>query len=189
MKDEIRVLGIDDASFDKEDEEVLLIGAFFRGGNKLYGVVSTRIDKDGEDATLKIINMINDSKFKSQVQCIFLDGIAFGGFNIVNIDSIAENTGIPVVTVVRDLPNFNKIKSTLKNLDMGNKYSLIELAGEPDKVEVSDDELWIQFSGCDIEEVKKFIDLTVSSASVPEPLRAAHIIGQGISMGESNGGA
>jgi len=31
MKPEIRILGIDDASFDKEQDDVLLIGVFFRG--------------------------------------------------------------------------------------------------------------------------------------------------------------
>ena len=56
MKSEIRVLGIDDSPFDKStDSTVLLIGTFFRGGNFMDGVLSTTIQRDGDDTTVKII--------------------------------------------------------------------------------------------------------------------------------------
>ena len=46
MKKEIRVLGIDDAPFEFDQKEVLVIGTFFRGGQSLDGVLSTYVQKD-----------------------------------------------------------------------------------------------------------------------------------------------
>ena len=58
MKKEIRVIGIDDAPFNKEkDREVLVIGTFFRGGSFMDGLVSCKVALDGSDSTDKIIKM------------------------------------------------------------------------------------------------------------------------------------
>ena len=81
MKKEIRVIGIDDSPFKKfaKDKRVLIIGTIFRGGSWLDGVLSTSVGIDGNDSTSKVVQMINKCKFKPQLQCIFLNGIAFGG--------------------------------------------------------------------------------------------------------------
>lgn len=189
MKQEIRVLGIDDASFDKQDNEVLLVAPFFRGGRLMDGLLSTKVERDGDDATVKIIEMINSSKFRPQLQAILLDGIAFGGFNVVNIESITKNTAIPVITIIRKYPDFVAIKATLKKLDMEKKYPLMELAGEPQKAGLKNAEIWFQYAGCTKETAEEVIKVTTIHGNIPEPLRIAHIIGQGIILGESSGGA
>lgn len=189
MKSEIRVLGIDDAPFDRTDEEVLLIAPFFRGGRLMDGLLSTTIHRDGDDATVKVIEMVNSSKFRSQLQAILLDGIAFGGFNVVNIKAIAERTGIPVITIIRKYPDFAGIKATLQKLGMEEKYQLIEIAGEPEKATLKSGAIWFQYVGCSKEEAVEIIKITTVHGNVPEPLRIAHIIGQGIVDGESRGRA
>ena len=77
LKKEIRVIGIDDSPFNKfKKGKVLVVGTVFRGGLFLDGVLSTKVNIDGNDSTKKITEMINKCKFKPQLQCIFLDGIA-----------------------------------------------------------------------------------------------------------------
>ena len=116
LKKEIRVIGIDDAPFNKfRKGNVLVIGAVFRGGSWLDGILSTKVSIDGNNATRKLIEIINKCKFKPQLQCIFLDGIAVGGFNIVDIEKIYETTALPIITITRDEPDFVKIKNALKN--------------------------------------------------------------------------
>ena len=89
LKKEIRVIGIDDSPFDKfKKGKVLVVGTVFRGGLYLDGILSTKVIIDGNDATTKIIEMINKCKFKPQLQCIFLDGIAVGGFNVIDIKEL-----------------------------------------------------------------------------------------------------
>ena len=54
MKKEIRILGIDDAPFDKfNDKESLIIGTLFRGGSSIDGIMSTKATVDGIDSTGK----------------------------------------------------------------------------------------------------------------------------------------
>lgn len=183
MKKEIRILGIDDAPFQFGDKTVLVIGTFFRGGDSMDGVLSTEVEVDGDDATLKLIEMINNSKFKPQIQAILLDGIAVGGFNVINIHSLHKFTKIPVIVVVRQMPDFEKLEKTLKRLGMEKKYQLMEKAGKPIKV----GEIYIQFAGCTLSEAKEIIIISSTRSFIPEPIRAAHLIGAGIVKGESKG--
>lgn len=186
MKREIRLLGFDDTSFDKfQDKEVTVIGTFFRGGNWLDGVLSTRVEVDGDDATVKLINLIKKSKFQSQIRAILLDGIAFGGFNIINIQALHKHTQIPVIVIIRRLPDFKKIKSTLKKINMEKKIQLIDKAGQPEKI----NQIYIQYHGLTLEQAKEIIKLSSTRSHIPEPIRVAHLIGQGIIMGESKGRA
>jgi endonuclease V-like protein UPF0215 family len=133
--------------------------------------------------------MLNSSKFKPHIQAILLNGIAFGGFNVVNIHSINKNTSIPVITIIRKSPDFKSIKATLKKLGMEKKYQLMELAGKPKSIKTKHGAVWFQYAGCTEKQAAEFIALTSTRSNIPEPIRIAHIIGQGIMLGESSGGA
>lgn len=189
MKKQIRVLGIDDAPFNFKDEKCLVVGTFFRGGEGMDGVLSTEVEVDGEDATVKIIDLVQRSKFKVQLQAIFLDGIAFGGFNVINIHSVYKHTGIPVIVIVRKRPDFKNLEITLKKLGMEKKYQLMEKAGEPKEVQLKEGKIFIQVAGITLEEAKEILIICCTRSFLPEALRAAHLIGAGIVKGESKGNA
>lgn len=189
MKPQLRVLGIDDAPFNLDDQTVQVIATFFRGGEWMDGVLSTHVEVDGEDATIKLIEMINQSKFKPQVQAIFLDGIAVGGFNVINIHSLHKHTGIPVIVVVRKMPDFEKLEKTLKKLGMEKKYALMEKAGKPQEIKIKEGSIFIQTAGMTIENARKLLKICCARSYIPEPIRAAHLIGAGIVKGESKGRA
>ena len=114
IKKEIRVIGIDDSPFNKfKDKKILVVGVVMRGGLFVDGVLSTKVKVDGSDATDKITKMINKCKFKPQLQCIFLNGIAVAGFNVIDVKKLNKKTKIPVVVVIRDNPDIANIKKTL----------------------------------------------------------------------------
>ena len=185
-KKEIRVIGIDDAPFNKfKKGNVLVVGTMFRGGSWIDGLLSTKIAIDGNNSTSKLINMINKSKFKPQLQCIILDGIALGGFNIVDVKELNRKTGIPVLVVIRRMPDFKKIESTLKKLKKASKYKLIEKAGQVHKV----GKVYVQVSGLSLEQAKQILKITCTHSLLPEPIRVAHLIAAGIVKGESKGNA
>lgn len=189
FKPQIRLLGIDDAPFLKGDEQVLVIATFFRGGYSMDGVLSTYAQVDGKDATYNLIQMINQSKFRSQLQAILLDGIAVGGFNVINIESLWKHTGIPVIVVVRKMPDFQKLEKTLKKLGMEKKFQLMEKAGQPQKIILPQGIIHIQAVGISVEDAEKIIKLSCTQSNIPEPIRASHLIGAGIVKGESKGRA
>jgi hypothetical protein len=189
VKKEIRVLGIDDSPFSRDDKDVLIVGCLFRGGEWIDGVMSCRVTVDGDDATAKLIEMINRSKFKKQIQCIFLDGIAFGGFNVVNIKSLHMHTGIPVIVIVRKMPNFLKLEKALKRLQMERKYQLMERAGVPVEVQCAQGRIFIQYAGMSYEDAAAILHVCCTHSYLPEAIRVAHLIGAGIITGESKGSA
>jgi endonuclease V-like protein UPF0215 family len=186
MKPEMRILGIDDAPFDKfKDKSTLVIGTLFRGGSYLDGLMSTKVRIDGNNATKKIAEMINKSKFKPQIQLTILDGIAVAGFNVIDIMELHRLTKIPVIVVMRSYPDLEKIFKTLRHLKMDKKITIIGKAGKIDKV----GEIYVQHIGISIEDVKEVMKLASTRSLLPEPIRVAHIIASGIKSGESRGRA
>ena len=186
MKKEIRVLGIDDSPLPKiKRGKTLVIGTVFRGGTSIDGILSTMVNIDGHDSTDKLIKMVNSCKFKPQLQCILLDGIALGGFNIIDIKKLNKKTGIPVIVVIRKYPDFRKIKSALIKLKKEKKFKLLERAGPVTKIQ----DIFIQLKGLTLEKAKEILRITCTRSNIPEPIRIAHLIAAGIVNGESRGRA
>jgi len=186
MKPEIRILGIDDSPFDTfSQKRILVIGTVFRGGTVLDGVMSTTVAVDGTDATKKLIEMINKSKFKPQLRCVILDGIALGGFNVIDIHALHKKTKIPVMVVIRKYPDLLKIKTILTKLKKEKAVTLIEKAGAIHKA----GNIYIQIKGMTLKAAEETLKITCTRSYLPEPIRAAHIIAAGVVKGESKGRA
>ena len=179
-------MGIDDAPHKfKSKGNILVIGTIFRGGLSLDGVLSTKASIDGNNATVKIIEMINRSRFKPQLQCIFLDGIAVGGFNIIDIKKLSKKTKLPVIVIIRKKPDIENIKRILTRLNKTSKIKLLEKAGPV----IPAGKIYIQLTGLSIEKAKQILDIACTRSHIPEAVRLAHIIASGITYGESKGKA
>jgi len=127
IKPQIRILGIDDGSLC--GEEILLVGVVFRGGFWIDGLLSCWIERDGTDATDKIINMVSTTKHED-LRVIMTDGITFAGFNTIDIQKIAQKTSLGIIPVMRKMPDFEKIDRALDNFpDKKERWHCIERAG------------------------------------------------------------
>jgi endonuclease V-like protein UPF0215 family len=186
MKKEVRILGIDDGPFDKSKKgKVLVVGTIFRGGSFLDGIISTKVTIDGTDATKKLIKLINGTKHKPQLQYIILDGIALGGFNVVDIEELHKKTSLPVIVVIRRMPDLQKITETLIKIGQEQKISLLKKAGQVYPLR----NIFIQLKGLNIKEAEEVLKISCTRSLLPEPIRVAHIIASGIVTGESKGSA
>jgi len=185
IKPEIRILGIDDGSL--VDDKVLVVGVVFRGGFWIDGVLSTYIERDGLNATDKIIEMVKNTRHKD-LGVIMFDGVTLGGFNTIDIKKINEETGLPCIIVIRRMPDMLSIKNALKYLkDPEKREKMIENAGKVYKIELKDNKvLYYQFYGLKKEEAEKIIKITAIHSSLPEPVRVAHIIATGVVRGEAS---
>jgi len=173
-----RVVGIDD-SFSKDF--CCLVGCVMSGRN-VEGFMYEEISVDGLDSTEKIVKMLRRSKFFSQLKCVFLSGITFGGFNVADIGEINGKTGIPVVVVMSRMPKIEEFQSALKNLDnFEQRLAIVERAGEIYRHE----SLYLQLAGLSLEEAKKFIEANIWRGKIPEVLRIAHLVASAIVHGES----
>jgi len=185
IKPEIRVLGVDDGVFTPHVEGLVpVVGVVFRGGYWLDGVMHTKVEVDGFDATSKIASMILNSPHYKQLRVIMLNGITFAGFNVVDIKKLNMKTKLPVIAVTREKPNITEIREALKNLPKSEeRWKAMLNAGEI--VEVStrseNEKIYMQISGMFEEDARKILRLTSTRSNIPEALRAAHLIASGIS--------
>jgi len=184
VKPEIRVLGIDDGVFTPHSKELVdVVGVVFRGGLWLDGFMHTQVQVDGMDATEKLTQMITESPHYQQLRVVMLNGVTLAGFNVVDIVKLHKKTGLPIIAVTRDSPDFEDIRTALHNLpQMEARWKAIEKAGKIHKVCTRDGEAPICAHAVGISE--KMADRIVKNAStrsnIPEPLRVAHIIASGL---------
>jgi endonuclease V-like protein UPF0215 family len=179
------VVGFDDFPFPRFHKgNVPIVGTVYTG-LRLDGVLKARIRKDGANATDTLAQLLRNSKFASQVQLVFLQGIALGGFNVVDIHRLHQRLAIPVLVVTRREPDLEAIKDALLNLVPGGvrKWRLIERAGRVEAVAG----VFVQRAGLSRKEAETAIRRYAVHSKIPEPLRAAHLIAGGIATGQSRG--
>lgn len=183
LKPGVRSIGIDDGPFDRSKRgDVLVVGAVYRGGELFDGLLTTKVRKDGWNSTERVSEMLRRSKFLAQLHYIILDGIAFGGFNIVDIQRLHEETGLKVLVAVRRKPDLAAVRSALERTTMPKRrWEMLKRAGEIRQL----GKLYCQTAGMEFDEARDLLNLTCTRSHVPEPLRAAHLIAGGIITGQS----
>ena len=182
MKSGIKTVGIDDGHFTKDnDKETLVVGAVVRGNIELEGVLRTHIEIDGCDATEKIIEMIKKSRHYRQLKAVFTNSIMLGGLNILDINQMYEELGISVIAVLRKEPNIQKLVDGIKERFPEKAEILVEY-GKPKRF----GKIYYYSVGKNVEEL---IKITTRKGSIPEPIRLAHLIATGVTLGESRGRA
>jgi hypothetical protein len=178
----LRALGIDDGPFERGSRRpVLVVGAIY-SASAFEGLLSTRVQPDGYNATDRLIGMITGSKFHSQLHVVMLDGITLGGFNVVDLPTLAEETGVPCIAVVRRRPDLQAVRRAVSRLPQPRRRAaLFDRAGEVHRAGA----LWFQAAGLRAELGREVIASSVLQGNMPECLRAAHLIARGIEWGES----
>lgn len=189
IKNEIRVVGIDDGFFDKyRDKKSLMVGVIMRGYKQIDGVLSNYIEVDGDDVTDKIIEMISRTTHKHQIRLIMTNGISFAGFNIIDMKRLNKELGIPIIAVVRKKPNMEKFLLAAKKVkNYEKKLEIIKSLPEPKPVNTKYGITYFQNVGISDEDSKEIILKTSINSRIPEPVRVAHLIAMGVTLGYSRG--
>ena len=209
----MNVIGFDDGPFAHAHRgEVLLVGAVC-SRTRLDGVVSGRVQRDGHDATRRMIELVRGGPFAEHVRAVFLQGIAVAGFNVVDVHALAGALGVPVLVITRRLPDLAAVKRALFSVEppgrprvrgAARKWRLIQAAGELEELGASRrslrramatgasgtaPHLWVQRAGVDLEQARRLVAATTLHGNLPEPIRLAHIVAGGIAGGFSHGRA
>lgn len=185
IKPEIRVLGVDDGPFTFHRGHAVVVGVVFRGGYWLDGVLSTRVKVDGFDATNKISSMILKSSHYKQLRIVMLSGITFGGFNVVDIQKLNALTHLPIIVVTRTKPNFEEIHAALEKLPRPRiRWKAVQNAGPLFEIQTQSRTRIVYVETCGIREsnARDIVQFTSTRSSIPEALRAAHLIASAVSQ-------
>jgi len=207
----MNVIGFDDGPFARDHRgDVLLVGVVC-SGTRVDGIVSGKIRRDGANATRVMTELVRASQFGLHAQAIMIQGIAVGGFNVVDVQGLSKALKIPVLVVTRRRPDMAAVKRALfvdgpegrpRVAGAARKWRLIEGAGtmeqlgssrrslrRPSGLRGAPPKLWIQRAGLSIDEARAFVADTTLHGNIPEPLRLAHLIAGGITTGKSRGRA
>ena len=179
------VIGFDDAPFTRGSTgRVSLIGCVC-SGPRLDIVVRDTVERDGDDATEVMARLVRD-KDLTHVRAVMMQGITVAGFNVVDINRLADRLELPVLVVTRKKPRLELIfKAVMAIPDWEKKRALMEAAGAPEAC----GELWVQRAGLTLDEAAGMIERTTEHGVIPEPLRLAHLIAGGTTTGKSRGRA
>lgn len=179
-------IGIDDAPFAREHRgDVRVVGAVF-ARTRLDGVLTTRVRRDGRNATDRVAEMIRQSRFDGHVRAVLLQGIAVAGFNVLDIHRLADALERPVLVVARRAPDVDAVRSALLGLPGGReRWRLVERAGPMEPVRG----VYVQRAGLSLAAAERLLEETTLHGALPEPLRVAHLIAGGITTGHSRGRA
>lgn len=175
------VVGFDDAPFAPEHRgDVMIVGAVY-AGLRLEGVLRGRVRRDGANATRVIVDLLGRSRFG--IQLVLTQGIAFAGFNVVDLDALHRALGIPAIAVVRKRPDMARVRDALLTRVRGGarKWPLIERLGPVEPLRG----VYVQRVGIDVGAADAVLGRLALSGNLPEPLRTAHLIAGGITLGES----
>ena len=181
------VVGFDDAPFARDHQgKVKVVGTVY-AGLRFDGVLIGAVEKDGFDAADRLSELLAGSRFNEHIQLIMLQGIAFGGFNVVDVFALNERLGLPVLVVARKLPDMAAIRAALlAHIEQGAaKWRVLERLGEMERL----GQVYVQRVGLSIGEAAAVMGQFAMHGNIPEPLRTAHIIAGALVHGHSKGNA
>lgn len=177
------VIGFDDAPFSRHHRgDVLVVGTVFAGA-RLDGVVSTKVRRDGANASARLAETVVGSRFHRQLHAVLLQGVALAGFNVVDVPRLADRLALPVLVVARHRPDMAAVRRALIERVPGGarKWRLIERLGPMEPLAG----LYVQRWGIDAAAAERLLRKTSINGKLPEPLRTAHLIAGGVTRGES----
>jgi len=179
------MIGFDDAPFDRNDSgPVPVVGAVY-AGHRFDGVLIDRITRDGTDAAQTLAAMVSQSKFNEHAQLIMLQGIAMGGFNVVDVAHLHDQLGLPILVIARRRPDMSAIRQALVTRIAGGreKWELIERLGPMEPV----GNVFTQRVGLSLDQTAAVIGRFAVHSHIPEPIRTAHLIAGALVEGQSRG--
>lgn len=182
----IKVIGFDDAPFSRTSGSLVSVAGVVCGGTRFEGMVWGQVLPDGLDATDAISGLLLGGKFLPQLHLVLLDGIAFGGFNIIDLPELASRLQIPCVAVMRRQPNLAAVEKALGHLpDLEYRLKLLRRAGKIYDFEP----FFFQVCGEQPEVIAAVLHRLTDTGKVPEALRLAHLIGAAVITGVSGSSA
>ncbi len=179
------VLGIDDGPFSTVNGACVPIAGAVFAGTRLDGVLIGSVTKDGDDAAAAICRMVETSRFREHIRLIMLQGIALGGFNVVDAFALNHRLGLPVLVVARRQPDLNGIKKALLTAipNGEDKWRIIQRLGPMEPCAG----VFIQRLEITAEMAADVVRRMARHSHIPEPLRTAHLIAGAMGCGQSRG--
>ena len=178
----LRAIGFDDAPFVRRRGGRVHVAGVVCAGTRFEGMVWGHVRQDGWDATEALARLLESGKFLPQLHLVLLDGLSFGGFNLVDLEALARRLGRPCVAVMRRPPDLAAVERAVRRLPRPERrLAWIARAG-PVHVRPP---FAFQVKGAPPDAIADALRRITDRGNVPEPLRLAHLVGAAVRRGES----
>ncbi len=178
----LRAIGFDDAPFDRAQRGDVPIAGVVCAGTRFEGLVWGRVRRDGWNATGELVRLLAGGKFLPQLHLVLLDGIAFGGFNVVDLAALSAALARPCVAVMRRPPDLDAVARAVRRLPRPARR--LELLGRAGPVHRAGPFVF-QVCGAGPDETGRALARLTDRGAVPEPLRLAHMVAGAVATGQS----
>ncbi len=171
----IRALGIAE-SFRRTDRHSTIAGVVMRSDLVLDGFVFGRALVGGDDATTSLVRMFR-RLHREDVNVILLSGAVISHYNVVDVDSLAEETGLPVVCLTyRESSGMEgSIRERFK--DWQTKISLYHKLGERTTLVLkTGHKVYARLVSMDVDDARRVVDSFTLQGALPEPIRVARLL-------------
>ena len=126
----IRAIGFDAAPFPRRGGARVHLAGVVCSGTRFEGMVWGHVRRDGWDATEVVVRLLLGGKFLPQLHLVLLDGLSFGGFNLVDLEALASRLSRPCVAVMRRPPDLGAVERALHRLPRPERRRrILERAG------------------------------------------------------------
>lgn len=171
-----RALGIAE-SFHKSDERSVVAGVVMRGDLKIDGAGFCWPRVGGTDATAEILSMYSRLS-RGDVRAMIIGGTVISWFNIVDLQQLHDETGVPVVSVSYE--ESQGIKQYLEEYfpsDWERRYEILVRNGERSEIVLDNGfRVFVNTSGISIQDAKALLNLFSHQGKTSEPVRVAGVV-------------
>jgi endonuclease V-like protein UPF0215 family len=178
----LRAVGFDDGPFERRSRGSVSVAGVICAATRFEGLVWGKVVKDGWNSTEALCRMLVDGKFLPQIHLVLLDGIAFGGFNVVDLELLSGRLDRPCVAVMRREPDLLAVERAIRRLRWPERrLAILRRAGpihrRPPFV--------FQVRGGEVDAIADALRRLTDRGAVPEALRLAHLVASAVATGES----
>ena len=173
-----RVIGVDDGAFARSDHFAPLAAVVVSAPAYVEAARLARVTVDGTDGTEVVVRLVRSVGALDGVRALLLDGAVVGGFNVLDLDRIHAELGLPVVAVTRRPPDFERIHAALKTWfgrDAARRWRLLR-AHRLVRVPTGETPILATAVGCRAADAVALVRRTTVRGYWPEPLRLAHLV-------------
>jgi endonuclease V-like protein UPF0215 family len=179
------LIGIDDGPFEKhQSAPVPVVAVMMEGADLVETVAVSRFPVDGDDATGFLASWIGGLRSLASAQGLLLGGITLAGLGVVDTPDLARRLGKPVLVVTRRPPDDAPLAAALRAAHLEERIPIVERSPRARAVT---DGLFVACAGSTDDDARRLARASLRKASLPEPVRVAHLVARALVLGESRG--
>jgi len=169
-----RALGVAEST---RDTNSYLAGAVVRASRVVDGVVFGQCTVGSDDATDAVCGLV-DRLDREDIQYLLLAGIAPAWFNVIDLHTVVDRTGLPTISVsFEESPGLgDAIREAFEDPAVVEDR-LATYRAQPDRraVTVSDETVYVRAVGIDQAAAADVVRAYTPEGGRPEPLRVARL--------------